>query len=156
VQGRRRARSLILQALYEIDCTAHAVEEVLDRHLNENPLSTEAETFFRTLIYGVLEHQGKIDVLIHRYAPEWPVSQMAIIDRSILRMAIYELAFLKQTPQKVVINEAVELAKLYASDNAPRFVNGVLGTLAGKQDELRDLCGDTGSQVIQPDDSAKK
>jgi N utilization substance protein B len=136
LQGRRKARSMTLQALYEIDCTDHAIEEVIGSHIDDENLSTRDEQFFREFVCGVLKHKKRLDALIHRHAPEWPVSQMAIIDRNILRMAIYELAVSQNTPLKVAINEAVELAKVFGSDSTPRFINGVLGTLAAKQADL--------------------
>jgi N utilization substance protein B len=137
VQLRRKARSLALQVLYEIDSSEHRPDRVLTARLEDEPLGDEkAEDFLRDLIWGVLNNRDKLDSLIHQHAPEWPVDQMAIVDRNILRMAIYELAVRRDTPLKVAINEAVELAKLFGSDSAPRFVNGVLGTLADKQDQL--------------------
>jgi N utilization substance protein B len=78
-----------------------------------------------------------MDRLIARYAPEWPLDQMAVIDRNILRIAIYEFLITDETPVKVAINEAVELAKVYGSDSAPRFINGVLGTLADELSQLK-------------------
>lgn len=92
-------------------------------------LSKAVETFSRHLVNGVIEHQSVLDIFIHRHAPEWPLDQMAYVDRNILRMAIFEFAVDGGTPIKVAINEAVELAKTFGSDSAPRFVNGVLGTL---------------------------
>lgn len=127
---RRRARILVLQALYEIDCAHHPVGMVLDYRLAEEQLPAEGEAFARQLITGVLEHQARLDEMIQRHAPEWPVDQMAVIDRNVLRIAIYEFCISGLTPIKVAINEAVELAKLFGSDSAPRFVNGVLGALA--------------------------
>jgi N utilization substance protein B len=145
VQVRRKVRSLVLKALYEIDCAAHPIEEVLTRHLEEEALGKDAEAFARYLLYGVLEHKSELDKLIHEHAPEWPVEQMALIDRNILRIAIYELTTTRETPLKVAINEAVELAKTYGSDSAPRFVNGVLGALATKHADL--------ILAYQPDDA---
>ena len=132
---RRRARILALQALYEIDSTQHPVGTVLDQRLTEDPLPEEGEAFARELLAGVLQHQVALDELIQRYAPEWPVEQMAVIDRNVLRIAIYEFFISKRTPTKVAINEAVELAKLFGSDSAPRFVNGVLGALAAPAEQ---------------------
>jgi N utilization substance protein B len=86
--------------------------------------------FASNLVHGVIQHLAEIDKLIARYAPEWPLDQMAVIDRNVLRIAIFEFLIDGRTPIKVAINEAVELAKTYGSDSAPRFVNGVLGTLA--------------------------
>ena len=120
---------LALQALYEIDSTRHPVGTVLDHRLAEDPLPPEGEAFARELLTGVLEHRVELDEMIQRYAPEWPVDQMAVIDRNVLRIAIYEFSISRMTPVKVAINEAVELAKLFGSDSAPRFVNGVLGAL---------------------------
>ena len=93
--------------------------------------------FASHLVTGVIEHLGDIDTLIARYAPEWPLDQMAVIDRNILRIAIFEFLVEGETPVKVAINEAVELAKTYASDSAPRFINGVLGSLADQIPALR-------------------
>ena len=127
---RRRARILALQALYEIDSTHHPVGTVLDQRLTEDPLTEEGQVFARELLTGVIQHRVELDELIQHYAPEWPVDQMAVIDRNILRIAIYEFHLDKLTPTKVAINEAVELAKLFGSDSAPRFINGVLGAVA--------------------------
>jgi N utilization substance protein B len=129
VKARHQARIVALQALYEIDCADHDPASVIGRRLAEAQLPRSAASFSRSLVEGTLEHQAVLDIFIHRYAPEWPLEQMAYIDRNILRMAIFEFAVDGQTPIKVAINEAVELAKAFGSDSAPRFVNGVLGTL---------------------------
>ena len=141
MKAQRRARSIALQALYEIDCTDHLPGEVLMLRLKSeretgDPISQASEQFIHDLVSGVLKHRDLLDSFIRDHAPEWPLRQMAIIDRNVLRMAIFELVMSNQTPTKVAINEAVELAKLYGSDSTPRFVNGVLGTLATKQAEL--------------------
>ena len=138
VQARRKARVLILQSLYEVDCAAHPADEVIAHRLQESPLNNpNSESFVRDVVNGVLAHIEIIDTLIHEYAPEWPLSQIAIIDRNILRIAIYELIISSQnTPGKIVANEAVELAKLFGGESAPRFVNGVLGSMAAKRGEL--------------------
>ena len=127
---RRQALIIALQVLYEIDTAHHPVGTVLDQRLAENPLPTEGEAFARELVAGVMQHQAQLDELIQHYAPEWPVEQMAVVDRNVLRIAIFEFSIGRVTPTKVAINEAVELAKLFGSDSAPRFVNGVLGALA--------------------------
>ena len=128
VQARRQARISALQALYEIDTTAHDAGEVLLHRLEDAPLPQEGEEFLRNLVTGVLKHGDQLDFLIHKYAPAWPVSQIAVVDRNILRIALYELSGASGTPPKVAINEAVDLAKMFGSDNSSRFVNGVLGT----------------------------
>ena len=129
MKARRQARVTALQVLYEIDCANHAPATVLERQVATKQLSKAVETFSRHLVNGVIEHQSVLDIFIHRHAPEWPLDQMAYVDRNILRMATFEFAVDGGTPIKVAINEAVELAKIFGSDSAPRFVNGVLGTL---------------------------
>jgi N utilization substance protein B len=128
VQARRQARISALQALYEIDSTHHLAGEVVTHRLEDTPLPPEGETFLRNLVAGIIRHRDQLDLLIQKYAPAWPVAQIAVIDRNILRIALYELSSASGTPQKVAINEAVDLAKLFGSDNSSRFVNGVLGT----------------------------
>lgn len=135
---RRKARGLALQALYEIDSVGHTANEVIDRYIEENEaLYGDTADFFRTLITQTLRSRATLDRLISEHAPEWPVDELAIIDRGILRMALWELALSEKTPLKVAINEAVELAKRFGSDSAPRFVNGVLGALALHEEEIR-------------------
>ncbi len=136
VRVRRQARIVALQALYEIDCAHHNPAVVLEHRLATVKLPPAAAAFSRHLVNGVLKHQSVLDVFIHRYAPEWPLDQMAYVDRNILRMAIFEFAVDGQTPIKVAINEAVELAKTFGSDSAPRFVNGVLGTLVEHKEAI--------------------
>ncbi len=133
---RRKARILALQALYEIDCSGHNAQDVISARLAEETLPPKDEAFVRTLVFGVLEHLPVLDELIQRYAPEWPVHQLAIVDRNLLRMAIYELIFDRQTPIRVACNEAVTLARWFGSDSSPRFVNGVLGTLTAQYEQL--------------------
>ena len=114
----------------EYDLAEHPAGEVLQRRLLDNPMENAGVEFASQLVTGVIAYLEEIDKLIARYAPEWPLDQMAVIDRNILRIAIYEFLISGETPVKVAINEAVELAKTYASDSAPRFINGVLGSLA--------------------------
>jgi N utilization substance protein B len=130
---RHRARIVALQALYEIDCTEHEPTTVIKRHLETCNLPESGKRFASELAHGVWDHQGWIDTFIKRYAPEWPVDQIAIIDRNVLRIAIYEILVSHETPIKVAINEAVELAKQYGSDSSGRFVNGVMGTLVSEE-----------------------
>ncbi len=128
---RRRARSQALQALYEIDSVSHPAEEVIARYGED--LSPEAREFMNQMVLGTLESKEEVDLLLEESAPEWPINELAVIDRNILRLSVWELLIWGETPLKVAINEAVELAKRYGSDSAPRFVNGVLGTLAGRR-----------------------
>jgi N utilization substance protein B len=139
---RRKARTLALQVLFEVDSVDHPVEDALARRIADSrdedlsadreALPPEGESFVRILVRGVTASREELDQLIAKFAPEYPVDQLAIVDRNILRLAFYELKNLGDVPVKVAINEAVELAKIYGSDSAPRFVNGVLGAfLAG-------------------------
>ena len=130
---RHRARVSALQALFEIDCASRNPIVVIERRLQDIPLPEAGADFARDLVQGVSEHQEELDALVGRYAPEWPVDQIAIIDRNILRMAIYEILMRDDTPVKVAINEAVELAKEFGSDSSGRFVNGVLGSLVSAE-----------------------
>jgi N utilization substance protein B len=137
MKSRTRARGLALQVLYEVDMTNHPPVEVYQSRLEEMPLSEELAEFARQIVFGVLPRIPDLDLMIAKYAPECPLEQVAPIDRNILRLAFWEFAVQRETPLKVAINEAVELAKQFGSDSAPRFVNGVLGSLAEHKDEIR-------------------
>jgi N utilization substance protein B len=141
MKPRTRARSIALQVLYEIDiANNHLPGDVLKTRLEEEvPLADDLAEFARQIIFGVLPLTQDLDQLIAKYAPEWPLDQIAAIDRNILRIAFWEFAVSRETPVKVAINEAVELAKLYGSDSAPRFVNGVLGTLVEHENEIHQI-----------------
>ncbi|HEX5837981.1 MAG TPA: transcription antitermination factor NusB [Anaerolineales bacterium] len=137
MKPRTRARSLALQVLYEVDLANHPPGEIYKLRLEETPLNEELSEFARQIIFGILPLRETLDQIIARYAPEWPLDQIAAIDRNILRMALWEFAVSHETPIKVAINEAVELAKHFGSDSAPRFINGVLGALADHQHDIR-------------------
>jgi N utilization substance protein B len=132
LQVRRQARIVALQALYEIDSVNHPIGIVIEQRIREAEMPEDGQPFARSLVQGVIEHREQLDVMIGTYAPEWPVDQMAVIDRNVLRIALFEFLIDGSTPPKVAINEAVELAKVFGSDSSPRFVNGVLGTLFSK------------------------
>ena len=127
---RRKARAIALQALYEIDCTRHEVEAVLGRLLAEGVLSEENNAFVQELVSQAIQNKEEIDRNIQRFAPAWPIEQISVIDRNILRLAIFEVLFDNKVSVKVAINEAVELAKKFGSDNSSKFVNGVLGSVS--------------------------
>jgi transcription antitermination protein NusB len=128
---RHRVRTLALQALFELDATDHAPDEIVARWIADEELPAEGQRFLRTLVFGVWEHYAYLDRIIEEAAPSWPVNQMPGVDKAILRIALYEILIdeAEHTPVKAVINEAVELAKHFGSDNSSRFVNGVLGTV---------------------------
>ena len=138
MKPRTRARSVALQALYEIDVSAHPLGSVIQERLEDGELEPELVEFTRQIVQGVAPMFRTLDHFIAEHAPEWPLDQVAIIDRNILRIALWEFAVYGKTPIKVVINEAVELAKEYGSESTPRFVNGVLGSLASRQSEIQD------------------
>jgi N utilization substance protein B len=137
MKSRTKARSIALQVLYEIDVTGHPVGEVLEERLRDEPLEPRLVDFTHQIVLGVFPLIEKLDKLIAQHAPEWPLDQVAVIDRNILRIALWEFAIACSTPTKVSINEAIELAKMYGSDSTPRFVNGVLGSLAARQNEIQ-------------------
>lgn len=125
-----QARTLALQVLFEVDLTAHALEDVMRRYTEDMALPQPVRRYMERLVSGVVEHRTEIDAEIGTAARNFPVSQMPAVDRNILRVALYELRHERDVPLKAAINEAVELAKAYGGDNSSRFVNGVLGTLA--------------------------
>lgn len=139
---RHRVRIAALQSLFEVDATDHAIDVVYERRREEEELASDGERFLHRLVFGVWEHRSYLDGVIEEAAPNWPITQMPGIDKAILRIAIYELLIdeTEHTPVKAAINEAVELAKQFGSDNSSRFVNGVLGTVVSRyrpaQDEL--------------------
>lgn len=130
MKSRTKARCVALQSLYELDLTEHLLGDVLEERSRDFSLTATEYAFAQLLTSGVIENSKKLDALISEHAPEWPLDQVAVIDRNILRIALWEVAYYRKTPLKVGINEAVELAKLFGTDSSPRFINGVLGSLA--------------------------
>lgn len=129
IKQRQQARRLALQVLFEVDSVGHKPGIVLETCLAYNQPEEHSIAFLRWLVSGVVQHGDRLNALIGKYAPEWPVNQLAIVDRNILRLALFEIgSHNSDTPVKVVINEAVELAKTFGSESSPRFVNGVLGS----------------------------
>jgi N utilization substance protein B len=141
MKSRTKARSLALQVLYEVDLTGHSAAQVYELRLADEPLDKGLADFTRQIIFGVIPLIEKLDNFIAQHAPEWPMDQVAVVDRNILRIALWEFAVAGCTPVKVAINEAIELAKIYGSDSTPRFVNGVLGSLANRQNEIKTALG---------------
>ena len=137
MKPRTRARSTALKALYEIDLVGHPISSVLEYRLSDDALEERLIEFTKNIVRGVWPMKDELDAFIAEHAPEWPLDQVAIIDRNILRIALWEFAVSSDTPIKVAINEAVELAKTYGSDSSPRFINGVLGSLAMRENEIR-------------------
>lgn len=155
MKTRHQARIIALQALFEIDIAHHRPGLVLQERIESQdpPLSTDAADFARNLVHGVVSCLAQLDQVIARFAPEWPVDQIAVIDRNILRLALWELS-VGETPIKVAINEAVELAKDFGADSSPRFVNGVLGAASRQENSLRAMLLSATAPVPAPAPSA--
>lgn len=154
--NRHLGRIIALQTLFEQDFRRVAgdktfnLEEVLQRNIGRYQATVDDKEFIIKLVYGVVEKEQELDAELQPIAPEWPIDQIARMDRVVLRIGLYELKYGKDVPPKVVINEAVELAKAFGSDNSSKFVNGVLGTA------LRNITGETDnksdSQIVGPSD----
>jgi len=132
--SRHLSRSVAMQSLYEWDFRGKHKEilpEILERNIKEFASGLEETDFVHTLINGVMKHLEKLDAIIEKAAPQWPVDQIAIVDRNVLRLGLYELLFgnRDEVPPKVAINEAIELAKAFGGESSGRFINGVLGTV---------------------------
>ena len=159
--SRHQSRVIAMQALYERDLTDHDLDDILaplrgedQSALPESALETadEDETGLAdvpkpvaeraiVLVNGVVSHQAEIDPVIEKAAPQFPIPQIAAIDRNVLRLAVFELHHVPDVPYKVVINEAVEIAKRFGGPNSGRFVNGVLGTISRDLPESRKTAG---------------
>jgi N utilization substance protein B len=139
--NRHLGRIVALQTLYEQDFrrdvgdTDFDLAEVLSRNIERYQEVLEDKEFISKLVHGVTELQDDLDTILQPVAPEWPIDQIARMDREILRMGIYELLYSSDAPPKVVINEAVELAKAFGGDNSSKFINGVLGTVLKNKDK---------------------
>lgn len=138
--NRHLGRIIVLQTLYEqgfrreCDDKNFKVEEVLERNIDRYKAMVEDRAFIRELVAGINTRQQELDEIIQPIAPEWPLDQIARMDRIVLRIGTYELLHNHDVPPKVVINEAVELAKAFGGDNSSKFVNGVLGTVLRQKD----------------------
>tara|TARA_B100002003_G_C14015919_1_gene490080 strand:- start:224 stop:598 length:375 start_codon:yes stop_codon:yes gene_type:complete len=122
-----------LGILYEGDVSGHSLESICKRRLTGEGCGTALQDFVRSLISDITERIDDIDTVIGKAAPVWPIDQVSIVDRNIIRIAVSEITCFNKTPIKVAINEAVELGKIYGSDSSSRFINGVLGSLVGNK-----------------------
>lgn len=138
---RQLARSIVLQSLYEWDFYKRKqnLEQIIERNLNEFAPGIDEPDFIWKLVKGIIEHIDELDSIITKAAPEWPIEQIAIIDRNALRIGLYELLFAdpNEVPPKVAINEAIEIAKNYGGPNSGKFINGVLGTVYKQLEESK-------------------
>jgi N utilization substance protein B len=137
MKSRTKARGIALQVLYEYDLTNHPIGDTLEARITDENLEDSLGQFASQIISGVIPIIPQLDKIISEHAPEWPMDQVAVIDRNILRIALWEFGVEKCTPLKVAINEAIELAKVYGSDSSPRFINGVLGSLVNHVSEIQ-------------------
>ncbi len=136
--SRHLLRTIALQTLYQWDFNESKVDldESLKRNLEEFGPGVDDPDFAAKIAKGVIEHIKEIDPRIEKAAPEWPLDQVSLVDRNVLRIGIYELLFSEEIPPKVAINEAIELAKAFGSDSSGKFVNGVLGTIYRSEPKL--------------------
>ena len=140
--NRHLGRIIALQTLYEQDFRREAgdkefdLDEVLNRNIGRYQEMVDDKAFIEALVRGVAERQNDLDAQLQPIAPEWPIDQIARMDRVVLRIGLYELQFEKDVPPKVVINEAVELAKAFGGENSSKFINGVLGTVMRQREEV--------------------
>ena len=135
---RRKGREIALRLLYQREVTGTSLEEVIknyQEHFEKPP--EPAFDFARELVEGVLKHREEIDAIIQKYTPSWPLERQNLTDRNILRLAVYEMFYRPDIPEVVSINEAVELAKLYGTDDSPAFINGVLDSIYKREIKSR-------------------
>jgi transcription antitermination protein NusB len=123
---RRKSREFALQVLYQLDITKQDVIKTLAQFQDHFSVNEERDDFMERLVLGVLEHCQEIDRLIEKYSENWRLVRMNIVDRTILRMAIFELLYCEEIPPKVTLNEAIELGKRYGSEDSGSFINGIL------------------------------
>lgn len=123
---RRRGRELALQILFQVEITRDRPEEVASRFLADRDIPTQSRAFAEALTYGALEHMEEIDAYISGAAQHWRLERMAAVDRNLLRLAIFELRYHTETPPPVIIDEAIEIARKYGSEDSASFINGVL------------------------------
>lgn len=136
MRKRTKARELALQVLFQIDITAEQPEKVLEVFWQNqvSPVEPEVKDFAQQIIFGTVEHLKQLDELVAKYALNWMIKRMAVIDRNILRMASFEILYLADVPVKVSINEAVDLAKKFGDLDSGKFVNGILDKLAKSEE----------------------
>lgn len=159
--SRHLSRSIVMQTLYQWDFNQAKPEEleaILQYNLQEFSPNLKDDTFVKSLLAGIFEYMPAIENYIRQYAPEWPLDQITIIDRNILRLGIYELMFAKEVPSKVAINESIELAKTFGGPSSGKFVNGVLGAIYEKEKKADEAVDEliTEAEHIQAADEAVK
>ncbi|OGY44871.1 MAG: transcription antitermination factor NusB [Candidatus Buchananbacteria bacterium RIFCSPHIGHO2_01_FULL_39_14] len=145
MSNRHLARTIALQTLYQWDFNGRqplVLPEVIKKNLDEFAPQFDDKGFIEHLVNGVITNQKDIDQLITKYAPEWPLEQITMVDRNVLRIGIQEMRYDPEIPEKVAINEAIELAKTFGGESSGKFVNGVLGTIYKemvKNNEIKEI-----------------
>ena len=143
---RHLARSVVLQSLYEWDFydQKHELDKIVERNMEEFAPGIDEPDFIWRIVHGVYAHLQELNEIITKAAPDWPLKQISIIDRNVLRIGLYELLFANpdEVPPKVAINEAIEVAKNFGGPNSSKFINGVMGTIyreveAQKQNQIK-------------------
>ena len=150
MSNRHLARTIALQTLYQWDFNGKKEDElrtILKYNLSEFAPQFDDKGFIESLVYGVIKKQKEIDNAITKYAPEWPIDQITMVDRNVLRIGIYEIKYDKDIPEKVAINEAIELAKAFGGESSGKFVNGVLGSI------YKNMIGETGEKEKEKKES---
>ena len=135
--NRHFSRTIAMQTLYEWQFNHHSqkMQELIDRYSQDNSQDEEGKKFIEEIVRGVTKHLKEIDKTIEEYAPEWPIDKIDGVDLSILRIGIFEMLYQKINPEKVVINESIEIAKTFGGESSGKFVNGVLGAIYNKTQE---------------------
>lgn len=160
--NRHLSRSIAMQSLYEWDFNGKKdseIDEIVKKNIEEFGPGLDDTSFVEDLVKKTIENRDKIDPLIEKCAPEWPLDQVTIVDRNILRLGIYELLFgnYEEVPPKVAINEAIELAKSFGGESSGRFVNGVLGTIYRELGEpMKDDESKKKKEIVEKKDDGKK
>lgn len=147
MKSRTKARSIALQVLYEVDISGHQAGIVLVNRFERLKMDDTLKQFISEIVSGVVKNKSILDEFIADFAPDWPLDQIAAIDRNLLRISLWEIAVYQKTPVKVVVNEAVELAKIYGAEGSSRFINGVLGGLIDNIEEIT-----FNVEILQDDD----
>jgi len=124
---RRQLREIAFQTIFQVDVGENNIETALMERIKETDMDEEDKAFCRNLVNGTLEKLDEIDKVIEKYALDWEVKRMLSVDRNVLRLAVYEMVFSTDTPAKAALNEAIEIAKVFGSEDSSKFINGILG-----------------------------
>lgn len=135
--SRRLARETALQVLYQLDMTKAEVNTIIKNTLEQLAIRDDAVTFMKELVLGTVEHQEKVDQIISKLSIDWNLDRMPIVDRNVLRLALYEILYRNDIPAGVAVNEAIELAKTFSNEQSGKFVNGILGSVVQNMDQYR-------------------